>query len=72
MPYTDTEYLNRIIEGAVQLGVLTEEEAVSVASSRGSNHEMVAVDVLSLVYQRCSNKNELNSLQAIFRARNQS
>lgn len=68
MSYTDHPYLNKMIEIAIQDGTVTEKEIISLTEKIGSNHELIAVDILSMVYQRRKDRNKmLEKMQKVYR-----
>jgi len=70
MSYTDHDYLNRMISIAVDEGIVTEEEILSVVDRRGNNDDYIAIDILSLVYQRRKDHQKLKEMQSVYRHRN--
>lgn len=67
MSYTDRDYLNRMISVALNEQIVTEDEILLVIDRHGSTHESVAIDIISMVYQRCEDCGELREMQRIFR-----
>jgi len=70
MSYTDHDYLNRMISIAVDEEIVTEEEILSIVDLCGNNDDCIAVDVLSLVYQRRKDHQKLKEMQSVYRHRN--
>jgi hypothetical protein len=58
-----------MISIAVDEGILTEEEILSVVDLCGSSDDCIAIDVLSLVYQRRKDHQKLREMQSVYRHR---
>jgi len=67
MSYTDHPYLNKMIEIAIDDGMVTKEEVESITSRYGSNHEGMAIDLISAVYQRRKDRRSTGTLERIQR-----
>lgn len=69
MSYTDHPYLNKMIEIAIDDGMVTEKEVESITSRYGSNHEGMAIDLISAVYQRRKDRDNktLERIQRVYR-----
>ena len=68
MSYTDHPYLNKMIEIAIQDGTVTEKEVISVTGRYGSNDDNVAIDLISMVYQRRKERSTTHEqMQKVYR-----
>jgi len=65
--YTTHEYLNRMIEIAIEDGTITSDDVYKLTDLYGSNHENVMVDILSMVYQRKKDMKTLEEMQVVYR-----
>jgi hypothetical protein len=61
-----------MIAVALDEGIVTHDEVLSVVERHGNVHESVAIDVISLVYQRRRDCSDLREMQRIFRHRHDS
>lgn len=68
MSYTDHPYLNQMIEIAIQDGTVTEKEVISVTGRYGNNDDNVAIDLISVVYQRRKDRSTTHErMQKVYR-----
>jgi len=65
--YTTHSYLNKMISIAIEDGTITADDIHRLVDLYGSNHEYIAVDILSMVYQRRKDKEKLERMQEIYR-----
>jgi len=67
MPYTPHDYLNKIIQVAIDDGSVSEDEMIRLVDTYGSNDEQITIDILSMVHERREDNKKLLELQAIYR-----
>jgi len=67
MSYTTHEYLNKMISIAIEDGTITADDIYRLVDLYGSAHEYIAIDILSMVYERRKDKKKLEQLQEIYR-----
>lgn len=67
MSYTPHDYLNKIIQVAIDDGSITEDEIIRLIDIYGSDDEQITIDILSMVHQRREDKKKLQELQSIYR-----
>lgn len=67
MSYTAHDYLNKIIQIAIDDGTVTEDEMLRLVEVYGSNDDQIVIDILSMVHQRRKDHRKLEELQAIYR-----
>jgi len=67
MSYTTHEYLNRMISIAIEDGIITDNDVVKIIDAHGSNDDEIAIDILSMVYQRRKDTVVLKEMQRIYR-----
>jgi len=65
--YTTHSYLNKMISIAIEDGTITADDIYCLVDLYGSAHEYIAIDILSMVYQRRRDKEKLERLQEIYR-----
>jgi len=69
---TSHNYLNQIIEMAINEGVVSKNEIENLIELYGTNHRLIVVDILSFVYQRKQDQKQLLvKLQEIYRRGNE-
>lgn len=67
MSYTAHDYLNKIIQIAIDDGTVTKDEMLRLIEAYGSNDDQIVIDILSMVYQRRKDHRRLEELQTIYR-----
>lgn len=67
MSYTAHDYLNKIIQIAIDDGTVTKDEMLRLVEAYGSNDDQIVIDILSMVYQRRKDHRRLEELQTIYR-----
>lgn len=67
MSYTPHDYLNKIIQVAIDDGSVSEDEMIRLVDTYGSDDEQITIDILSMVHQRREDKKKLQELQSIYR-----
>lgn len=66
--FTTHSYLNKMIAIAIEDGTITVDDIYRLVDLYGSSHQDIAIDILSMVHQRCkNNKKKLEELQEIYR-----
>jgi len=65
--YTTHSYLNKMISIAIEDGTITADDIYRLVDLYGSAHEYIAIDILSMVYQRRRDKEKLERLQRVYR-----
>lgn len=64
---TDHAYLNEMIDLAISDGIVTEDEIEYLIEMYGTNHRLIAIDILSFVYQRRQDQKKiLTEMQEIY------
>jgi len=65
--FTTHSYLNKMIAIAIEDGTITVDDIYRLVDLYGSSHQDIAIDILSMVYQRRKDKAKLEELQEIYR-----
>jgi len=65
--FTTHSYLNKMIAVAIEDGTITVDDIYRLVDLYGSAHQDIAIDILSMVYQRRKDKKKLEELQRIYR-----
>lgn len=64
---TTSDCLNKLISIAIEDGTITYLDIHRLVEARGSNAEFIAIDVLSMVYERRKDLKKLEYMQSVYR-----
>jgi len=65
--YTTHDCLNKMIAVAIEDGTITVDDIYRLVDLYGSAHQFIAIDILSMVYERRKDNNKkLEELQRIY------
>lgn len=62
-----TDCLNKIVAIAIEDGTITCDDIHRLVDLYGTNHDQIAIDVLSMVYHRRRDKKKLEEMQTVYR-----
>lgn len=66
MRYTSHEYLDHMIQMAIDDGCISQREIERLTDVYGNNHEGIMIDILSMIFQRRKDLGKLQRFQRIW------